>query len=521
MFDSAAFYTSKWLEEHDEPRNSDYVGHDYVLTREERRRLHNQPYPVLEDSYDEAKPDAEGIHLPSGRKAPSESLEIAPRLNKRPRITPNVPDYDPHEWGMDVTLDLADLILPSEDSGVYMAEPGFPQLPDSDSMFAALAQDAEGLDGPHVPTEMFPDLDDRYLLSPRPDIDHIETYLQPVSEDDMLNYLVFSPHSSQLPQDIGIHDPPHDSCDRPVIETKLLSDPQIQEPDPVQEKPNPRLQSNVQDPPILELEKALLASGRQSLAAFLELRARKMSMDSLPREPTPSPDVQPERIIELSEPLPIKIPQEVVDRFTISLSVSVASTPTRHKYMASMDVMSKRDLLRCFSLPQYSIDLVERETLLGAHLILDPGTAVYLVPLMSLPSQLDEHLDTIGKLSWQFLNLLVIFESFLLSRYSSTIQAQSSHTTRPNPFSPPVIKSVRKLRRDLGISEAFQTTRSECMIQYAFALEVEEVATFVRFYGDSAEGKDMSGGLIWGDRAWLDVQEPDASIGHFNLWFYC
>ena len=140
---------------------------------------------------------------------------------------------------------------------------------------------------------------------------------------------------------------------------------------------------------------------------------------------------------------------------------------------------------------------------------------------MSLPSQLDEHLDTIGKLSWQFLNLLVIFESFLLSRYSSTIQAQSSHTTRPNPFSPPVIKSVRKLRRDLGISEAFQTTRSECMIQYAFALEVEEVATFVRFYGDSAEGKDMSGGLIWGDRAWLDVQEPDASIGHFNLWFYC
>ena len=77
------------------------------------------------------------------------------------------------------------------------------------------------------------------------------------------------------------------------------------------------------------------------------------------------------------------------------------------------------------------------------------------------------------------------------------------------------MKAVRKLRRDLSISEGIQTKSAATVVEYAFANDVEEAAAFTRLYGDAAEARDSTGGMIWGERLWLTHEERD--VGGFSL----
>lgn len=401
--------------------------------------------------------------------------------------------------------------LPSEDSGVYMAEPGYFHGEYGDSVFSELSCGAEGAHNPNVPRDMFPDLDDYYFLSSR----HTTGVLGSQAEENPYEYDYSALAFRDYPED-PIESNPHNRLDQsedPNLEVELkLVDSGLSSVARLPDIPPQAGSANVTD----GHESSFLAPGRQTLATFLELRAKNNLTGPTPKEPTPQPNTPFQQVLDEAIPPPLVVPHELIDRFTLCLPDPNNATPSQHRYMASIEVMSKRGLLRCFSTPQFSIEVVERESLLGAHLIVDPDAAIYLVPLPALPCRIEEHLEIIGKLSWQFLNVFVIFEAFPVSIYSR-IDSRSTRGVASNPFSPPVIKSVKKLRRDLGVSEAFLTKNSEATIQYAFALDVEEVASYVRLYGDMAEGRDISGGLLWGDRGWLDVQEQDVSEVNGNL----
>lgn len=462
---------------------SDHNEDFYIRTREERRRLEGSPNPVLD--VDIVREDSLNRPMDEHSRSPS------PRLDKRLRM-----DDDVQALGANRT-DVG--IIPSEDSGIYMAEPSYFQNLEGDPFFQGISYAAEGALEPSLPEEMFPDLTDGYFLSQEPIVG------QPCNDDQRLftydqDCVLFPPEFSQdltkdAPSNIhesavtNLHDAPSFAA------TPILSLPNAENT-------------------ISLTDQSLFISGRQSLDSFLELRAKKIPTAPVPESEPSLPE--PPRIqdaISDSNHQPVVVPPEVIDTLTLKLPESSKTPRTLHRYLASIDVMSKRGLLRCFSLPHVSIDVVERESLLGVHLILDPDSAVYLAHLPALPSRVEEHVDNLCKLSWQFSTVLVVFEGFPLSSYSRVNEEGFSHNESCSPFSPPVIKNIKKLRRDLTIAEAFDAKNPETTTQLAFALNIEEVALYIRLFGDSVESRDRSGGILWGDRGWLDVPEQDVSTG--------
>jgi hypothetical protein len=158
------------------------------------------------------------------------------------------------------------------------------------------------------------------------------------------------------------------------------------------------------------------------------------------------------------------------------------------------------------------VDLVERTSLDGVDLIIDPNTAVVFAPLLTLPSECESLRSRLAQQSWRFSRILVIFEAY--PSYCS-YKRQRSDALMPHAFTPPVIKAVRKLRRDLGIAEAYETKSEKSRIQFAFANDVFEAAIFARLFGDETEALDETQGVLWGDREWLDGEEKEVPADRF------
>lgn len=175
--------------------------------------------------------------------------------------------------------------------------------------------------------------------------------------------------------------------------------------------------------------------------------------------------------------------------------------------MVSMDVVQKQGLLRFLPSPSCPIDLVERDTLVGVDVIMDPQTAIIFTNLLILPSECAELASKISQQSWLYSRLLVIFEAYpsSYSRSKDTCNVPSKLFA----YSQPVLKASGKLRRDVGISEGCGTKRQAYLVQYAFADTVEEAAKFTRYFGDLAEASSEFRGDILGDRAWLDGDIPE------------
>jgi hypothetical protein len=261
--------------------------------------------------------------------------------------------------------------------------------------------------------------------------------------------------------------------------------------------------------------------GRRSLGAFAfaQLRARKVSTPRL--EPAPVVDVlAPPRTEERTD-LPGGPPPEVCDDNTIYLA-ETTFPESSHKYMASLEVIQKRVLIRALRSKICAVELVERRDLAGVDLILDTDTAVIFFNLFSLPARCDVCVDRIAKTSWRFDKLLVVFEAYgevsakktkhwhpSLSTSSST----ASCMPQPYAYTPPIVKALKKLKRDLCIAETCGTKRTATVLQYAFADTVEEAALFARLYGDWCERDDRSHGAIWGSRDWLDADVLEVCMG--------
>jgi hypothetical protein len=203
-------------------------------------------------------------------------------------------------------------------------------------------------------------------------------------------------------------------------------------------------------------------------------------------------------------------PENIVDQNTLFLPSPWQLPPTLHRYLASIDLLQKRSIVHFLGVSECAVELVERSTLGGVDLILDSDTAVVFASLMALPSQCEALAASLGRQSWRYLHVLVIFEGF-----SSSLAYKFDPTSTrlaPNPYTPPILKAIKKLRRDLGIAEALETKNPNASIKFAFANSVQEAALFTRCFGDIAEANDITGGAIWGPRAWLDVEEQEVQI---------
>ncbi|KAJ7078116.1 hypothetical protein C8R43DRAFT_1053443 [Mycena crocata] len=240
-----------------------------------------------------------------------------------------------------------------------------------------------------------------------------------------------------------------------------------------------------------------IATRSLGIAEFARLRARKVTASVSESQPT-----SPVENALFEEPSHI-VPESIYDRNTLRLPPTWNPPDSFHRYMVSMKVVQKLGLLRSLRSRACCIDLVERDSLGGVDIALDPHTAVIFTNLLTLPSECADLTSRIGQQSWLYSRLLIIFEAYP-SSHSYQSKGSSNAASELFAYSPPVLKALGKLRRDLGILEGCGTKRRDCAVQYAFADSVDEAAMFTRYFGDSAEANDESRGAVWGDRAWLD-----------------
>lgn len=279
-------------------------------------------------------------------------------------------------------------------------------------------------------------------------------------------------------------------------------------------------------------------SHAQSLSNFactrsvqLPPRSQQMQETTLvaPLEASPIPAVDKvpqEKLVE--ESLNKTVPPELIDSNTIILPSDRYNQRTMHKYLASLDTIQKRALVNALRSPANRVALVERSTMAsfpsgpGAstvathpHIILDPWTCLLLVPLLTLPATGDAYGSLISSLSWTYRCISVVFEAYPESCSLRSNEKKSELCA----YTPPVMKAVRKMKRDIGIARGVGSMSGEdqSMVRWGFANCVGDAAALVRLCGDLAENRDRnpdiddgqrSGGVIWdGGRAWLGEED--------------
>jgi hypothetical protein len=255
-----------------------------------------------------------------------------------------------------------------------------------------------------------------------------------------------------------------------------------------------------------------LFSHASSLFEFAKLRSVKLSRPppqgvQEPQVVEPQQHTAPQAIATIpraESPTKQTIPAEIIDGNTIPIEQLNSRGPpnTIHRYLASLDILQKRALVKFLGSPDRFVDLIERTTLGGVHLILDPFTAVMFIPLLTLGAHCEAWIEQLSAQSWKFNWLYVIFEAYPESCAFKSLEKRSEL----NAYTPPILKAIKKFRRDIGLAEAFNTKSAGCRIRFGFADCVTDAARFVRYAGDAAESADRTGGEIWGDREWLDEE---------------
>lgn len=248
--------------------------------------------------------------------------------------------------------------------------------------------------------------------------------------------------------------------------------------------------------------------------AFAQLRAKTISSKreiqlSVPM-PTPLPADQ--------DCEPREAPADIYDSSTIRLPENITMPQLIHKYMASLDVIQKRALVHSLRCPECLVDVVERRSLNGVDLAVDHHSAIVFLSLFTLASQCDKCVERVAQQSWKFRRILVVFEA-----YTPSISTKSSKDANSGlyAYTPPILKAIKKFRRDLSIAAVYGTKCQETEVFYAFADSTDEGALFARMYGDFAEEKDETGGAIWGDRSWLDGDFLEVSSSFDSEFFLC
>ncbi|KAF8492671.1 hypothetical protein JB92DRAFT_3100288 [Gautieria morchelliformis] len=244
-------------------------------------------------------------------------------------------------------------------------------------------------------------------------------------------------------------------------------------------------------------------AAQEYLTDFVRLRGKSVreSVSVLSPQPEPEPEPAPELPIDLtSSPRPV--PPELADANTLSLPDEWVAPTSRHRYIASLDVLQKTILRKHLASPDCRVELAERDAWAtnGVDLILDPDTALLLVPLAPLSVSGEALTEKIAKLSWDFARLVVVFEAFSTS---SSYRTESGAGLAPYAFPPAIMKAIRKFKWTVAILDGMATgnKRRETEVRYGYARDVGEAARLVRLAGDMAE--KASGASLGDGRDWL------------------
>jgi hypothetical protein len=250
-------------------------------------------------------------------------------------------------------------------------------------------------------------------------------------------------------------------------------------------------------------------SRARAVVEFAKLRSKNLTYEeppSLPEHGTASPP----HSSESSAPrtiLPQTLPPEMYDRNTLRLPANWSGRGDTYRYMASLDIIQKRVLVRYLASQECTIDLIERETLRGVDLIIDAHTAVMYFSLPCLPSQCDALYTQVSDLSWRYSNILIVFEAF-----SPSLAFVPDHQSAKqiSTYSQPVLKSVGRFRRGLAMngSESIKKFDKACSVQYAFAENVNDAALYARYFGEMAQDGGTANSLLWDEREWLGRDVP-------------
>lgn len=246
-----------------------------------------------------------------------------------------------------------------------------------------------------------------------------------------------------------------------------------------------------------------IASRALGISSFAQLRSRKISR---PASAAPTPDLIPLDPIEAFEE-PDGVPADIIDKNTIVLPEKRESPQSIHRYMASLDFIQKHALVRSLRSENCAVELVERHDLGDVDLIVDPYCAIIFLSIFMLPAKCDAVVESIALQSWRFSSLLVIFEAYP-EKCSKKISKNRTPTSRSSglyAYTPPIIKAIKKFRRDIDIADACGKKRPGSQVLCAFAGTVDEAALLSRLYGDRVEAQDDTSGAIWGERTWLTV----------------
>ncbi|KAH9486089.1 hypothetical protein JR316_0000153 [Psilocybe cubensis] len=264
--------------------------------------------------------------------------------------------------------------------------------------------------------------------------------------------------------------------------------------------------ANAQDEMLFEPD---IASRSLGILAFAQLRARKISAPTVPSSPLSAPaPVAP----SAKDVIPIYrgAPEELFDADTIIVSGStgVVELPV-HRYMASLALIQKHGLVRALRSAECAIELIERETLGGVDLIVDPYCAVLFVSLFTLPSMCAAEVEKVAQLSWRFSYLLVVFEAYPENCAKRFVVDKDKNgggeASELYAYTPPILKAIKKFRRDINIADACGTKRGVTVVQYSFADSVRDAAVAARIFGSQAEERDETFGVIWATRPWLSA----------------
>jgi len=183
-----------------------------------------------------------------------------------------------------------------------------------------------------------------------------------------------------------------------------------------------------------------------------------------------------------------------------------ASSDHYHRYLASVELLQDRHLVRALHHDSLRMELLEREWVDGADIVFDCDTALVFAPLfqVSLDSSFRSLKDRLSSLSWRYTDLDVVF---ILDEGSiSGLRRPQDEGEGIDLFSR-VIRSIKKLQRELALAEAYAIKRPQTVIQMFFARSVGQAATTARLLGDVAESRSQFG--PWGDRFWLGVDEKE------------
>ncbi|KAJ3562385.1 hypothetical protein NP233_g9608 [Leucocoprinus birnbaumii] len=238
------------------------------------------------------------------------------------------------------------------------------------------------------------------------------------------------------------------------------------------------------------------------LKSFAKLRAKVLSQPvDNPIEPSSSSSPSTEASHQDNSTAIIN------DRSTLFPPDDDYSSGRPHRYMVSMEFVQRQAIVR--EIRRRDIDLVERTSLGGVELIVDPFSAVIVSSLFTLPAYGKLLASRISEHSWRFQHILVVLEGYpeVLSFKPPKLKSDGPELSA---YTPPIVKAIKKLRRDVTIAEACGKKNPGCEVRFSFAGDTSEAGKIIRYYGNLAEERDPTGGILWQPREWLEEEElPD------------